>query len=191
MAATHHMEKRIGVVIGRFQVPCLALHPGYRALLAHVARENEEVVVLLGEAARPDQRNPLSFKHRQAMFAEEYPAFQVLPLPDEPSDANWVRHLDAVLAQVLHDEALVTVRLYGGRDSFLATYHRHAGQFATVSLPNLTSPVYCATDIRHRIGEEQRSSVDIRTGLIQAWEGVGPVPRAASAQTPQHSLSLS
>ena len=35
MAATPLMKKRIGVVIGRFQVPRLALHPGYRALLAH------------------------------------------------------------------------------------------------------------------------------------------------------------
>jgi hypothetical protein len=185
------MEKRIGVVIGRFQVPRLALHSGYRALLAHVARENEGVVVVLGEAARADQRNPLSFKHRQAMFTEEYPAFRVLPLPDEPSDANWVRHLDAVLASVLRAEASATLCLYGGRDSFLALYHRHGGQFATVNLPDLTSPAHCATDIRRRIAEEQRSSVDIRTGLIQAWEGVGPMLQAAGAQTPQRSLYLS
>jgi hypothetical protein len=191
MAATHYMEKRIGLVIGRFQVPCLALHPGYRALLAHVARENEGVVVVLGEAAWPDQRNPLSFKHRQAMFAEEYPAFRVLPLPDEPSDANWVRHLDAVLAGVLRAEAPATLRLYGGRDSFLALYHSHGGQFATVSLPDFTSPAHSATNIRRRIGEEQRSSVDIRTGLIQAWEGVGPMLLAAGSQTPQRSLYLS
>ncbi len=167
------MKKQIGVVIGRFQVPRLALHPGYRALLAHVAGNNDRVVAVLGEAARPDQRSPLSFNHRQAMFAEEYPAFQVLPLPDEPSDADWVRHLDRLLTSVLHAEAPATVRLYGGRDSFLATYHRHGGRFATVALPDLTSPAHCATDIRRRIGLEQRSSVDIRTGLIQAWEGVG------------------
>jgi hypothetical protein len=185
------MEKQIGVVIGRFQVPRLALHPGYRALLAHVARESEGVVVLLGEAAQPNQRNPLSFKHRQAMFAEEYPTFRVLPLPDEPSDANWVQHLDAVLTDVASAEAPATLRLYGGRDSFLATYHRHGGQFATVSLPDLTSPVHCATAIRRRIGQEQRSSPDIRTGLIQAWEGVGPILLAAGPQTPQHSLYLS
>ncbi|RYE91260.1 MAG: NUDIX hydrolase, partial [Cytophagaceae bacterium] len=61
------MKKRIGVIIGRFQVPHLALHPGYRALLAHVARENDAVLVVLGEAPQPSQRNPLSFRHRQAM----------------------------------------------------------------------------------------------------------------------------
>ncbi|MGI4824009.1 MAG: hypothetical protein ACRYFV_22595 [Janthinobacterium lividum] len=85
------MEKRIGVVFGRFQVPHLALHPGYRALLAYVARVNEGVVVVLGEAVRADQR----------------------------------------------------------------------------------------------------TSVDIRTGLIQAWEGVGPLLLAACSQTPQRSLYLS
>jgi hypothetical protein len=85
------MEKRIGVIIGRFQVPGLALHPGYQAPLAHVARKNEGVVVVLGEAVRPDHRN----------------------------------------------------------------------------------------------------SVDIRTGLIQAWEGVGPMLLAAGSQTPQRSLYLS
>ena len=184
------MKKQIGVVIGRFQVPRLALHPGYRALLTHVAHENDRVVVLLGEAAYPDQRNPLTFSHRQAMFAEEYPAFQVLPLPDEPSDANWVCHLDALVTSVLQAEAPAMVRLYGGRDSFLATYHRHGGQLATVALPDLTSPAHCATDIRRRIWEEQRSSPDIRTGLIQAWEGVGALLRPpADAQTPQLTLS--
>ena len=164
------MNKRIGVIIGRFQVPRLALHPGYRALLAHVAHENDVVLVLLGEAPQPDQRNPLSYGHRRAMFAEEYPAFLVQPLPDEPSDADWVRHLDALVAAVQQANAPATVQLYGGRGSFLATYHRHEGLFATAFLPDLTSPHHCATDIRRRIGQEQRSSADIRTGLIQAWE---------------------
>ncbi|MGI4734938.1 MAG: hypothetical protein ACRYG7_07135 [Janthinobacterium lividum] len=173
------MKKRIGVLIGRFQVPRLALHPGYRALLAHVARENDAVLVLLGEASRPDQRNPLSFGHRQAMFAEEYPAFQVLRLPDEPSDASWVAHLDALVASALPAPASAIVRLYGGRGSFLDVYHRHGGQYTTTFLPDLTSPLHCATDIRRRIGREQRSSADIRTGLIQAWEnGVGGGGRA-------------
>lgn len=166
------MTMRIGVVVGRFQVPRLALHPGYRALLAHVARENDAVLVVLGEAPQPDQRNPLSFGHRQAMFAEEYPAFRVLPLPDEPSDANWVHHLDVLVASAL-GSAPATVRLYGGRGSFLDTYQRYGGQFATTFLPDLTSPHHCATDIRRRIGQEQRSSADIRTGLIQAWEQRG------------------
>lgn len=163
------MNKRIGVVIGRFQVPHLALHPGYRALLAHVARENDAVLVVLGEAPHSNPRNPLSFRHRQAMFAEEYPAFGVLLLPDEPSDADWVRHLDGLIASALGSEP-ATVQLYGGRGSFLETYHRHSGQFATTFLPDLISPAHCATDIRRRIGQEQRSSVGIRTGLIQAWE---------------------
>jgi hypothetical protein len=175
------MKKRIGVVIGRFQVPRLALHPGYRALLAHIARENDAVLVVLGEAPRPNQRNPLSFRHRQAMFAEEYPAFRVLSLPDEPSDVGWVHHLDALLANALGQEP-ATVQLYGGRGSFLETYHQHGGQFATTFLPDLTSPHHCATDIRRRIGQEQRSSVGIRTGLIQAWESSGEAAPEVGAQ---------
>jgi hypothetical protein len=185
MAATPLMKKRIGVIIGRFQVPRLALHPGYRALLAHVARENDAVLVVLGEAPRPDQRNPLSFRHRQAMFAEEYPAFQVRPLPDEPSDATWVRHLDILIASALGPEP-ATVQLYGGRSSFLDTYHRYGGQFATAMLPDLISPAHCATDIRRRIGQEQRSSEGIRTGLIQAWESrAAPTPGVGAQALPQ------
>jgi len=177
------MEKRLAVVVGRFQVPRLDLHPGYRALLAHVARENDAVLVVLGEAPQPDQRNPLSFSHRRAMFAEEYPAFRVLLLPDEPSDASWVQHLDALIASAL-GPAPTAVRLYGGRGSFLDTYRRYGGQFATAALPDLTSPHHCATDIRRRIGQEQRSSADIRTGLIQAWEaGAEWAPGGAPAHS--------
>jgi hypothetical protein len=175
------MKTRIGVLIGRFQVPRLALHPGYQALLAHVARENDAVLIVLGEAPHPDQRNPLSFRHRRAMFAEEYPAFQVLPLPDEPSDADWVRHLDALISSAVGAEP-ATVQFYGGRGSFLETYHRHSGQFATAALPDLISPAHCATDIRRRIGQEQRSSVGIRTGLIQAWESRGEAAPEVGAQ---------
>jgi hypothetical protein len=179
------MTTRIGVVIGRFQVPRLALHPGYRALLAHVARENDAVLVVLGEAPRPNQRNPLSVQHRRAMFAEEYPAFRVLPLADEPSDANWVQHLDELVASTLRP-APATVQLYGGRGSFLDIYQRHGGQFVTAALPDLTSPYHCATDIRRRIGQEQRSSADIRTGLIQAWENSAA---CALGGAPAHSMS--
>ncbi|RZL04568.1 MAG: hypothetical protein EOO62_20965 [Hymenobacter sp.] len=164
------MATRIGVVTGRFQVPRLALHPGYRALLAHVAHENDAVLVVLGEAPQPGPRHPLSFRHRAAMFAEEYPTFRVQPLPDEPSDDAWVRHLDELITSALPAGPSATVQLYGGRGSFLDTYHRHGGRFATAILPDLTSPHHCATDIRRRIGQEQRSSVGIRTGLIQAWE---------------------
>ena len=180
---------RIGVLIGRFQVPCLNLHPGYRALLAHVARENDAVLIVLGEAPRPDQRNPLSFRHRQAMFAEEYPAFGVLSLPDEPSDAAWVRHLDELIASALPTGAPATVHLYGGRGSFLDTYQRHGGRFATTFLPDLTSPHHCATDIRRRIGQEQRSSVGIRTGLIQAWESGGGAAHATQGQAQPQLLA--
>ena len=183
------MSTRIGVVIGRFQVPRLALHPGYRALLTHVAHENDVVLVLLGEAPHPDQRNPLSFKHRRAMFAEEYPAFWVQPLPDEPSDADWVRHLDAMVATVQQATTAATVQLYGGRGSFLDTYHRHGGHFGTAFLPDLTSPHHCATDIRRRIGQEQRSSADIRTGLIQAWESSGAASGQPGSQAPLQVLA--
>lgn len=79
-----------------------------------------------------------------------------------------MRHLDALVASAL-GPAPAAVRLYGGRGSFLGTYQRHGGRFATAALPELTSPHHCATDIRRRIGQEQRSSADIRTGLIQAW----------------------
>jgi hypothetical protein len=166
------MEKRIGVIVGRFQVPYLGWYPGYKTLLKHVANESDQVLILLGESNSPNQSNPLSFEHRQAMFAEEYPDFSVAQIPDMSDDIAWVHHLDAVIHNKLVRFALQTAVsaracLYGGIESFLTTYHQYGGRFPTTLLPSKLTVNNASVNFQSQL--KQRSSVDMRAGLIQAW----------------------
>jgi hypothetical protein len=169
------MEKQIGVIVGQFQVPSLEWCPGYKTLLKHVAHENDQVLVLLGESISTGQNSPLPFNHRQAMFAEEYPDIIVERIPDMPDDTAWVHYLDAVIRKKIVQLALqnaypIRARLYGGREGFLATYYQHGGRYPTAPFPGKMNVGNVVNDIKRRIETEQRSSVDIRTGLVQAWE---------------------
>ncbi len=168
------MEKCMGIIVGRFQVPHLGWYPGYKTLLSCVARESDKVLILLGESTNPNQDNPLSFGHRRDMLAEEYPEFDVAQVRDMSDDNKWVHNLDAVINNklvsfALHNAVVTRARLYGGMESFLTMYHQHGGRFPATLLPTKTGVGGVNLDINRRIESEQRSSVDMRVGLIQAW----------------------
>lgn len=115
---------RVGVVIGRFQVP--HLHQGHIALLAEVRALADLVVVLLG-VSRLDGRtpeNPLTFTQRASLFDRCI----VLPLFDEPTNEAWTAQLDALLGLMYPDAAIT---LYGGRKSFAEAY---AGRYPVETL---------------------------------------------------------
>ena len=61
--------KKLGVVIGRFQVP--ELHAGHRHILDTTRDENDDLLILLGTTeALPSERNPLPFSVRKRMLEE-------------------------------------------------------------------------------------------------------------------------
>lgn len=110
---------KIGVIIGRFQVP--ELTAGHQELFALVQAENDSTLCLLGEAALYGlKRNPLPFEVRKWMIEESQPDVMCLPLYDKASDDVWSMQVDNIIA--LSFPMATEVTIYGGRESFIPHY---------------------------------------------------------------------
>lgn len=116
------MRSGTGVIVGRFQTPYL--HKAHEALFKAAAANHEHVLVFVGVTPlAPTKRNPFDFACQEAFLREAECMCQarltVIPLPDNRDDAVWVAELDRRITEAA-PRSEITV--YGGRDSFLATY---------------------------------------------------------------------
>lgn len=121
--------KRIGVVIGRFQVP--ELTDGHLALLDHVLKGSDDVCVLVGVSPTVSVKNLLPFDCVEQVIRTSYPEiFHVHPLEDIPGqDLQWSMQIDRFLSLLF---PRCEISLYGGRDSFKDHYvgrHRPVVEF--------------------------------------------------------------
>lgn len=110
---------RVGIIIGRFQVP--ELTAGHRALIQSVQLANDKTVVLLGRGPMDGYipENPLSFIQRYYLFAG-YKDLAVFPLDDKRTNEEWSQQVDKFLKDTFGDNDCL---LYAGRDSgFVKAY---------------------------------------------------------------------
>ncbi|OGI19984.1 MAG: hypothetical protein A3J06_04650 [Candidatus Moranbacteria bacterium RIFCSPLOWO2_02_FULL_48_19] len=142
--------KKVGVIVGRFQVP--ELHAGHRYLVETAIKQCDHVLVVLGHTETLSERNPFSKKARHAMLKASYPKIQLAAINDELSDEQWSEKLDQIIVKRFPD---TDVTLYGSRDSFLAVY---TGHFPTVHIPPLPSP--SGTDIRKKFFAKKKRRQD-------------------------------
>lgn len=150
----------VGVIVGRFQVD--RLHHVHRDLLDTVFKRHRRVLVFLGETVVVSAENPLSFQARRQMLHESYPNVEVYSIMDRDSDEQWSRNLDAAIRE--RKSPIQTVVLYGGRDSFLNSYH---GEFDTRELTS--EEVTSGTYVRSVIANSTTiNSADFRAGVIWA-----------------------
>lgn len=102
----------VGYLIGRFN----PLQHGHAALLTHAYENNDHLIVLIGSATEARTlKNPLSFDERKALVKALVPEATILPLPDMPSDEDWVSMLQGTLATAVRGLNLsgeVRMRLY-------------------------------------------------------------------------------
>lgn len=152
-----HVTEDIGVVVGRFQTPML--HEGHKELLSKVASNHKRVVVFLGVSQnKRSRRNPLDFEARKIMILQTFPEFTVLPLSDMQDDQVWSHQLDAKIREAF---PFASVRLYGGRDSFIAHY------LGSLPTTEIESTIYhSATLLRDDAGHDVKASPEWRAGVI-------------------------
>lgn len=161
-----------GVLVARVQTP--DLHEGHLWLFNEVKARHERVIVFLGvKPIGATYKNPLDFETRKAMVQAAYPTFNVLPLPDLPTDEAWSKVLDTRIRE-LADYGDVT--LYGSRDSFTGHYF---GAFKPVELtmPHELRTIN-GTDIRAGITNRVVASADFRAGVIHAITNLRPQVKA-------------
>lgn len=132
--------KKIGVIVGRFQVP--ELHAGHHYLVETVTEQSDHVLVILGYTEIISERNPFSLEARTLLFQKTHPEIKLEKIADHPSDEKWSRALDEIITQHFPDDIIT---LFGSRDSFLLTY---TGRFKTTYVPPIPAP--SGTEIRKK-----------------------------------------
>lgn len=133
--------KKVGVIVGRFQVP--ELHAGHRYLTDTVIGLRDDVLIVIGLAETISEHDPFSKEVRAKLFQKNYPKLHIAEIADHPSDEAWSKMLDQIIIDRFPD---TDVTLYGSRDSFLSVY---TGQFKTVYIPPILAP--SGTNIRKKL----------------------------------------
>lgn len=158
--------KKIGVVIGRFQV--CELHAGHMHLINFARKHSDELLFLIGTTeAFPSKRNPLTYQVREAMIKKTFPDSTVIPLPDCPTNEEWSHLIDRIISEKFPG---YYVNLFGSRDSFIPYY---SGRFTTVMVIDIPAP--SGTDVRKRINGEGMASKEFREGMILAQNARLPI----------------
>lgn len=102
----------VGYMVGRFN----PLQLGHLALLRHVAEDNDHMLVLVGSATESrTHKNPLTYEERKSLIVQSFPKAVVLPLPDMPSDEDWVKLFESTISLGIQGLALqdaAQARLY-------------------------------------------------------------------------------
>lgn len=157
-------NKKIGVIIARFQVP--DLHEGHKHLLSEVLTRHDRILILLGCAPiKLSENDPLNFETRKAMlqvYLKNYDV-TVLPLYDKKSsDELWSSDVDKIIKETFYVNENGAI-LYGSRDSFIPHYK---GVFKTIELE--PKSMMSGTDSRKEATKEVLYSSDFRRGVIYA-----------------------
>lgn len=125
------LSEKIGVIVGRFQVP--ELTGGHKHLLVRACNTFKKIIIILGDTKklpggykRMDSHDPYSFEIRKSMileWADEYTMLSnklhgIYKIEDIGNLGLWNEKLDQML-EFLGEEDYVMV---GSRDSFAQNY---------------------------------------------------------------------
>jgi bifunctional NMN adenylyltransferase/nudix hydrolase len=164
---------KIGVVIGRFQVPHLT--DGHTYLLHTAGLMVDKLIILVGRSEAQTKRNPLPYQIREEMIAKYCKSVMpnkdcvILPLNDHPDDAKWAVQVNDI---ILRANGEGSTFVFGGRDSCLDTYVKNGGLGHII---NLQSP-YSVTGTWVRENIKHINSNDFRAGMI--YKSQSEFPRA-------------
>jgi ADP-ribose pyrophosphatase YjhB (NUDIX family) len=157
---------RIGIVIGRFQVP--ELHAGHLNLIRTAFEENDHVGIFLGVSRSLNSENILDVHLRRKILSAQVKtivgtnfnqkSWGINEILDEPSDLDWSRKLDETIYQMWRGH---TYTLYSGPDGFAS---RYKGRNPVVTVKTVESPK--GTDIRKAVYANYRQKEGFAAGVI-------------------------
>ncbi len=158
MGKKNAMKKKLGVIVGRFQIA--DLHDGHKHLINTVLSEADKVLVLVGvHNGQPTDRDPLDFSTRADMILDRYSNVEIHPISDHPSDAVWSRELDKLLESLYDNFDPI---MYGSRDSFINVYSGKHTAREISPIESLSGTESRASSVAHT------NDIMFRSGVIHA-----------------------
>jgi bifunctional NMN adenylyltransferase/nudix hydrolase len=140
--------KKLGVIIGRFQVP--EIHAGHSSLIKYGLDNFDHVLILLGlpKTGKPSDDDPLSAELRARLlkldiFAKNKVTIQTIK--GRSNDKVWSENVDILIDNMEYDEAT----LLGAADSFIPYY---TGRYKTIEIETFKTAI-SGTLIRENIGK--------------------------------------
>lgn len=180
------MKKKIGIIVGRFQVH--ELHQGHTYLIGQALEKFDEVRVFLGVTKGEiiDLRNPLPFEARKTMLLEQFP--QLFNKIDKIEDIGnwklWVESLDNRLKDL---ENLGDIFIFGSRDSVASRYKEFDGKYEVVCLEEL--PNFSGTAVREDISNKYQPIWNKNNRKLAIWM-VESLKRVNSSSSVGHNLTI-
>lgn len=94
------------VIIGRFA----PLHNGHVAMIQKATENHDKVLVLVGSSNKlPDFKTPFPVETRMELVQQKFPDAIVKPLPDMPSDMEWVMDVSSRMLTMEDDPMEITL----------------------------------------------------------------------------------
>lgn len=156
---------KIGIIVGRFQVPKLT--EGHIHLIETALKEFQKVILFLGipKEGKINLRNPLPFSIRSEMILERYPQIQVYKFRDLGDPPRWIESLDNLLTEISESDSEFI--MIGSRDSYLEDYKKYSPvKRETYLIPEV--PGVSGTQSRESISLEESNCEEFRKGIIWA-----------------------
>ena len=134
---------KIGIIVGRFQVP--HLHLGHRHLLYQAIKNCDKVFVFIGSTkdGKLTNHDPLPFIARKKMINEEIdsiPLERIYEIVDVGNWELWVKKLDKKIDS-LKELGLIdkndSIYICGSRDSVVDKYKESGGTFDILYLKEI------------------------------------------------------
>lgn len=167
--------KKVGVIIGRFQVPFLT--DGHLNLFENVLKEVDELIVFIGVShSNLSAHDPLSYEARYMMVSktiiENFMPKKLItyfPLSDMKQHEMWSLNLDNKIAELTDKSDEVT--LYGSRDCFIHGYTTKKYSFKEIP----TKESLSGTQIRNQVATNFEHNHEFRKGVIYAVANKYPI----------------
>lgn len=160
---------KIGVIVGRFQVP--RLHDGHLHLINTALSEFDKVIIFIGvtKDKKLTSHDPLPFEARKLMILESNPDLIVYPIQDVGNWEKWVEKLDELIDCVCKVEYFDNPEIFilGSRDSMVSGYKKSKGKYKTKYITAVGS--YSGTQSRNKILESYTPTWNYDSRALVTW----------------------
>jgi len=135
---------KVGVIVGRFQVPYL--HAGHLYLIGTAIQECDKVIIIFGctKGKVLNEKNPYSSEQRSDMINKVFPGLTYTEIEDMDSNDEWSKRIDHLVACRIYEPK--DAILYHSRDSFKESY---SGELTLKELPEI--PGFSGTQLRNEL----------------------------------------
>lgn len=161
---------KVGVIVGRFQVP--RLHPGHRYLIDEACKRFDKVLVFVGVTKynKLTSHDPLPFEARKIMLLEHNPNLIIYPIKDIGDWVAWIDKLNEMIGCACTLEYLNNpeIFIFGSRDSVVDNYKKSPnGIYNTMYLESLED--YSGTIERDKIINQYHPIWNYESRALLTW----------------------